>query len=131
MSRTFGYPAKLNEQPRLASCRSGRSTPSQVRFPDEYTCHSWLVDDGARERDWTLMDVGPLAPLLAAFASRYPSLPVGGCFEDDDGGMTRSVRGHTAESAEGCLYVRVIQKAAELSPAGLVRAVTARASSSG
>ncbi len=78
----------LKEERRLASLpkRPLYAEPGSVSLP-EYACHSWLVDDGAREGDWTLPDVGLLVGLLGAFANRDARLVVGGRFEEDDAGL--------------------------------------------
>ena len=78
----------MKEERRLASLpkRPLYAEPGSVSLP-EYACHAWLVDDGAREGDWTLPDVGLLVGLLGAFANRDAKLVVGGRFEEDDAGL--------------------------------------------
>ena len=72
--------ASLPRQPLLAE-------PGSVQLP-RYCVHDWLLDAGAREGDWTLMEVGLLAGLLGAFANRDAKLVIGGRFEEDDAGLT-------------------------------------------
>jgi hypothetical protein len=49
----------------------------------EYACHAWLVEDGALQGDWTLMDVGLLVAILGAFWNNDPSLFVNGAFDGE------------------------------------------------
>jgi hypothetical protein len=76
--------AALTEQRRLANLpkRPLCAEPGSVSLP-EYVCHSWLVDYGALQGDWTLMDVGLLVAILGAFSNDEASVFVNGAFDGE------------------------------------------------
>ncbi len=90
-----------------------------------YAVHGWLLDDGAREGDWTLMDLGLLVAVLSAFENRDPAFFVGARFEGEGDERTLVVPGGVGSDIR--LYGMIAGSSMASDGAGHVRVRTALA----